>query len=49
MRAVFERLAFCFAIYECHLCGAQNKLVFSKSSGWGMDGSLDWFVVCIRS
>ena len=49
MRVVFERQAFFFATYECHLCGAQNKLVsFSKSSEWLTDGSLDWFVVYIR-
>ena len=49
MGAVFERQAFFYATYECHLCGAQTKLVsFSNSSEWLTDGSLDWFVVCIR-
>ena len=49
MRVVFERQAFFLATYECHLCGAWNELVsFSNSSEWLTDGSLDWFVVCIR-
>jgi len=49
MRAIFKRHALFFATYECHLCGAPNKLVsFSNSLGWLTDGSLDWFVVCIR-
>jgi len=49
MRAIFERHALFFATCECHLCGAQNKIVsFSNSSGWLTNGSLDWFVLCIR-
>ena len=49
MRVVFERQALLYATYECHLCGARNKLVsFSNSSEWVTDGSLDWFVVYIR-
>jgi len=48
MRVIFERLAFFSATYECHLCGAQNKLVsFGNPSEWLTDGSLDWFVLCI--
>jgi len=48
MRVVFERQAFFFATYECHLCGTWNKLVSSSnSSGWLTDGSLDWFVLYI--
>ena len=48
MRVVFERLAFVSATYECHLCGAQNKVVsFVNPSEWITDGSLDWFVLCI--
>jgi len=48
MRVVFERQAFFYATYECHLCGAQNKIVsFDNSSEWLTDGSLDWFVLCI--
>jgi len=42
MRVVFERQAFSFATYECHLCGAQNKFVsIGNSSEWLTDGSLD--------
>ena len=49
MRVVFERQAFFYATYECHLCEAQNKIVsFDNSSEWLTDGSLDWFVICIR-
>ena len=49
MRVVFERLASFSTTYKCHLCGARNKLVSSRYlSGWLTDGSLDWFVVCIR-
>jgi len=49
MRVIFERRAFFSATYECCLCGAQNELVLSSnSSEWLTDGSLDWFVVCIR-
>ena len=49
MRVVFERRAFFSATYECHLCGAQNKLVsFDNSSDWLTDGSLDWFVLPIQ-
>jgi hypothetical protein len=51
MRVVFERLASYSATYECHLCGASNKLVsFSSLSGlgWLTNGSLDWFVLCVR-
>ena len=49
MRVVFERQAFFYATYECHLCGAWNELVLlSNSSEWLTDGSLDWFVVYIR-
>jgi len=48
MRVVFEQQAFFFATYECHLCGAPNKLVsISKLSEWLTNGSLDWFVLCI--
>ena len=47
MRVIFEQQAFIWATYECHLCGAQNKIVsISNSSEWVTDGSLDWFVVC---
>ena len=47
MRVVFERQAFFFATYECHLCGAQNELLsLRNSSGWLTDGSLDWLVLC---
>jgi len=46
MRVVFERRAFFSATYECHLCGARNKLVsFDNTSEWLTDGSLDWFVL----
>jgi len=46
MRVVFERQSFSLATYECHLCGARNKLTpFNLLSGWFTDGSLDWFVV----
>jgi len=50
MRVVFEQLAsFLAADYKCHLCGAWNELVsFSNSSEWLTDGSLEWFVLCIR-
>ena len=49
MRVIFERRAFFSATYKCHLCGAPNKLVsFSGLSEWLTDGSLDWFVLCIR-
>ena len=50
MRVVFEQRAFASATYECHLCGARNELVvsFSNSSEWLTDGSLDWFVLCVR-
>jgi len=42
MRVIFERQAFFFSTYECHLCGAWNTLVSSSSSsGWLTDGSLD--------
>ena len=53
MRVVFEELAFFSpfesATYTCHLCEARNELgSFSNSSEWFTDGSLDWFVFCIR-
>ena len=48
MRVVFERRSFFSATYyECHLCGAWNKLVsFDSPSEWVTDGSLDWCVLC---
>jgi len=51
MRFNFERLAFFTATYECRLGGESNKprIVLSGNSlGWLTDGSLDWFVLCIR-
>jgi hypothetical protein len=51
MRVIFEQLASFSATYKCHLCGTPNKLVsFSgfKLSEWLTDGSLDWFVLCVR-
>ena len=49
MRVIFEGLSSLSATYECHLCGARNKLILlGKSSGWLTDSSLNWFVLCIR-
>ena len=51
MRVIFEQLALFSETYECHLCGASNSLASLTSTtslGWVTDGSLDWFVFCIR-
>ena len=50
MRVVFEQLIFIPPTYECHLCGAWNKILSSSNSlaKWLTDGSLDWFVRRIR-
>ena len=49
MRVIFQQLPLFSATYGCHLCGAQNEIVSSSnSSEWLTDGSLDWFVFCIR-
>ena len=49
MRVIFEQLAYLSATYKCHLCGEQNKIAsFSRWSEWLTDGSLDWFVPCVR-
>jgi len=45
MRVIFQQLAFFSPepTYECHLCGAWNKLV---SVGWWLfEGSREWFVL----
>ena len=50
MRVVFEQLGLISPTYECHLCGAWNRLSsFGNSlATWLTDGSLDWFVLRIR-
>ena len=50
MRVIFEQLAFYSTTYECHLCGASNELVMSSSNSSECltEGSLEWFVLCVR-